>query len=191
MRYSYVLHFPASTSSFDDLTHRWPTFLGEFVKPIAVKYPDLLFWCSFYGECARYRVHCGRQEIEDFTIKTIKEIGLAFDLTEEATLSLSTDLGSPRFIDPSLGSDAINRRADFILRFLCSTVRLYLDGLEKIDDKHWQYRPTKHKENPLGNNFESLAHLMANISQFEFDVFPTAGTFWHQTRLPPTLRCRL
>ena len=191
MRYSYVLHFPPDHPSFADMTHRWHTFLGEFAKPIADKYPGLLFWCSFYGGYARFRVHTENEETHAFIIQKIADTGLIFNSAEELDHTLSGDLGAPRFIDPALGADAIQRRADLILMFLCSTVRLVVDGLVKHDDLHWQYRTTQHNENPLGNNFESLVHLVGNISQVEFDVYATAGTAWRQTQLPATLRCRL
>ena len=191
MRYSYVLRFPQNHPSFDDIEHRWQTFLGEFIKPIADKYPELLFWTSFYGDHAKFRVHSENQQVHESARQMIQNTGLAFNPAEENDLTLHGDLGSPRFIDQALGQNAIEQRANLVLKFLCSTVRLYLDGLVKIDARHWQYRLTHDRENPLGNNFESLAHLMANISRFEFDVFATAGTAWHQTQLPPKLRCRL
>jgi hypothetical protein len=191
MRYSYVLHIPQHHNSFLDVKYRWATFLGELVKPIADKYPELLFWCSFYDTFFRFRVHSESQEVHNFILERINNFGLEFNAAEENDAILSSDLGASRFIEQALGANAINRRADLVLKFLCSTVRLYLDGLVKIDNLHWQYRTTPDDQNPLGNNFESLAHLMANISQFEFDVFATAGTAWRQTPFPLRIRCRL
>lgn len=193
MRYSYVLHFPDNHPPFDKLDCRWQSFLGEFAKPIADKHPNLLFWCSYYGTHASFRVHTDDKGVTDFVERQIQDLGLVFKSEEEEKVTLVGDLGAPRFIDQSLGAAAIAKRADLVLRFLCSTVRLYLDGLVNASGKYWSYPPTPLNENPLGNNFESLAHLVGNISQFEFDVFATAGTAWHQTPLPlpQPIRCRL
>jgi len=173
------------------MTHRWQTFLGEFVKPIADKFPNLLFWCSYYYEHSKFRVHSDKQDVHDFINQKIESVGFVFDANEESGHTLSSDLGASRFIDQSLGADAINRRADLVLRFLCSTVRLYLDGLVKVDASHWEYRKTLSDQNPLGNNFESLVHLVANLSRFEFLVQASLGTVWQQSPSSQYIPCRL
>ena len=191
MRYSYVLHFPEKHPLFADMPRRWQSFLGEFVKPIADEYPELLFWCSYYYTAAKFRLRSENDDVHKFILQRIKNSGLDFDPKEEESHTVIGDLGAPRFVDQALGAEAIQRRADLVMKFLCSTVRLYLDGLVKVDERHWEYRVTPNNENPLGNNFESLAHLVANISRFEFDVFANVGTAWQQSPVGPAVRCRL
>ena len=191
MRYSYVLHFPNNHASFGDMHHRWQSFLGEFAKPIAEKFPDLLFWSSYYYSAAKFRVESDSEEVHKFIEQKIKDTGLLFNPDEEKNDTLVGDLGAARFIDQNLGAEAVQRRADLVLKFLCATARLYSDGLVKVNATHWEYRLTPSDQNPLGNNFESLAHLVANVSRFEFDVFAQMGTAWQQGQNSQGVRCRL
>jgi hypothetical protein len=190
MRYSYVLYFPPN-NIFSGPSHRWQNFLGEFVKPIVDKYPELLFWSTYYHTSAKLRVCSENQEVHDFIISKIQETGLQYNPEEEISETLWRDLGGERFIDQSLGEEAIKRRAEFTLKFLCCATRLYLDGLVKVNDTHWECRKTISGQNPLGNNFESLVHLIANISRFEFVVQASIGTAWQQSPTTVAALCRL
>ena len=73
MRYSYVLHFPDKLPPFDrDLEDRWCSFLGEFVRPIATQFPDLLFWCSYYDCVAKFRVLSEEPDVHTFILKQLE-----------------------------------------------------------------------------------------------------------------------
>ena len=69
-------------------------------------------------------------------------------------------------------------------RFLCATVGLHLDSLVRGEGKYWEYQPTPGGENPYGSNFESLGHLVGNISRFQFDLIDGNRTRW-QDQQPP------
>ena len=191
MRYSYVLHFPDDTPPFDrDLESRWRSFLGEFAKPIADTFPDLLFWCSYYYEHAKFRVFRYDRRVHKLISKRIKALHLRFEKTEELPDTLLSDLAASRFIDQTLGGQGgtqtrrRRRRALLTLKFLCATTRLHIDSLVQVGNTYWDYQPTPDQQNPHGNNFESLAHLVGNITRFQFDLVAGSRTAWQATKPP-------
>lgn len=208
MRYSYCIAFPdIHPYESSDLERRWRSFLGEFVKPIAQRYPDLLFWTSYYYQAAKFRVVSDDATVHQFIGQQIQDAGLIW-LTDpnfgEDDVTLVGDLGSARFVDQSLGTTQEEkeqiraRRAMLTLKFLCSTVRLHLDSLVPADqnpgsvNKHWDYQPTPEKDlNPLNNNFESLVHLVGNITRFEFEVMTATKTIYGPAQIIGTQRHRL
>jgi len=165
MRYSYILTFKNEPPFDRDPETTWNSFLGEFVKPIAERFPDLLFWSSFYDDHAAFRVHSDSEDAQRFIEDKIASAPLIFDPQEEIGVTLLLDLGHPRFVNHSLGGEAIQRRADLTLSFLCSTTRLYLDGLILDGKGYWSYQITKDDQNPEGHNFQSVHHLFCNISR--------------------------
>ncbi len=191
--YSYVLYYPEGKAPFDrDRESRWRAFLGEFVKPIADKYPDLLFWCSEYGSCTKFRVYSELKEVHAMILRSIEDMGLHFNPKEEEEVTVLSDLGDGRFIDQRLDDNAKKRRAELTLKFLCATVRLHVDSLVRGDGQYWEYQPTPHsKENPLGNNFESLGHLLGNITRFEFELKNGNQTVWQFQKPPGNTRLSL
>jgi len=54
--------------------------------------------------------------------------------------------------------------------YLRSISELFLDNLVPGNAGVWTVEVNEHKENPLGNNFESLGHLLSNITGLQCDV---------------------
>ena len=165
MRYSYYLHFPEDDPHYNDFQFRWQTFLGRFVLPVYREHAGLRFWCSFYASFAAFRVQTDDERISKDIQERVDKSVFSFDPNEEISATLVSDLGQSRFIDQSLGSDAIARRAELVLDYLSSITRLYLEGLVEVGDGRWTYRTTTDRENPNGSDFESLHHLLCNISR--------------------------
>ena len=105
--------------------------------------------------------------------------------------TLLSDLGKDRFANQSLDDSARERRAKLTLKFLCSTVRLHLDSLIRGEGQYWEYQPTPHQENPLDNNFESLCHLVGNITRFEFVLIDGNRTAWQDQKQTADTRLAL
>jgi len=93
---------------------------------------------------------------------------------------------------------AETRRSELLFKFLHAGCALLIDNLLQ-DGDYWRIEKSTNSENPLGNSFESLLHLISNFSQAEFDVFLfqtgstiSAATMW--TPRPVSIgqiRCRL
>ncbi|MBE7493964.1 MAG: hypothetical protein HS117_03425 [Verrucomicrobiaceae bacterium] len=192
--------YPSSGSFDGDANSKWWTYLGEVVKPLSERFPDLLFWTTDYGDRVRLRVFSQEEEVHAFVQNKVECLGMWFPPNpddNEIEVTLLSDLGSDRFLDWTIACDADDlqirrqQRAMLTLRFLCATVRLYLDDVIKKEDGKWEWRKTPHQENPCGNNFESLIHLVGNITRFEFDLIGTLGTAWRLDGPQALARCRL
>jgi hypothetical protein len=110
MRYSYVLHYPG-TAPFDrDREDQWRSFLGEFVRKVADKFPDLLFWCSEHETAVKFRVQSDSSTVHDFIKKRIGDLNLKFHPTEEDGETLLSDLGKDRFFNESTNDPAAKKR---------------------------------------------------------------------------------
>jgi hypothetical protein len=190
MRYSYVLrlhdNFP-----FDRPEFRWQSFVGEFVIPIVQLQLHKHYWFSYYGGNAKFRIVADDSDrLQEAIIKQISDLQLV-DEGDENGLTLSGDLGTDRFLSSDRRDKISDDRALLVIKYLNSICDLYIDNLIKKADGYWELERSNNNENPLGNNFESLAHLLANITQFEFNMEFFARTPWMQPQLVALLRGHL
>jgi hypothetical protein len=65
-----------------------------------------------------------------------------------------------------------------------------IDQLVK-EGPYWKIEKNEDSQNPLGNSFESLIHLVSNISQAQFDVDLCYRTAWMISQKLFSLRCHL
>jgi hypothetical protein len=98
----------------------------------------------------------------------------------------------------AVNNSSPRQRAVLVLKYLHSISELVLDNLMPAGAGLWQMETNVHLENPLGNNFETLGHLLTNITGFEFDVQIDQGlnvrTGWMGPIPGPILvtrRCRI
>jgi hypothetical protein len=76
-----------------------------------------------------------------------------------------------RWISPEkVGSAEEGKRSELVYRFLHAGCELVLSNLVQ-EGNYWCREINTDKENPLGNSFESLMHLVANFSGAEFNVY--------------------
>jgi len=186
--YSHVLYFPDSRP-FDRPDSRWTSFVGEFVAPLMRNRPEL-YWCSYYGDHARFRVLTDDYSSLQPTLESLRDVLGLIDKGEEKDLSLVGDLGHERFRAHSSTSTP-ERRAELVLRYLNSASLLLVDNLQRTEDGYWRLEQSAHRENPLGNNFETIAHLLANMTQFQFDVHFGHLTAWMPPSVLMSFRCNL
>ena len=186
--YSHVLHFP-NIKPFDRLDCRWTSFVGEFITPLMENRTDL-YWCSYYGDHARFRISTDDYQSLRPTLESLRDTLGLIDKGEEKDLTLIGDLGHNRFLAHNTSSTP-ERRAELVLRYLNSISLLLVDNIQKTDDGYWRLEQSSNSENPLGNNFESLAHLLANMTQFQFDVDFGHKTAWMIPQPLMKFRCHL
>lgn len=185
--YSHVLHFP-DTYPFDRPEFRWTTFLSEFVAPL-MKDRGLKYWVSYYGSFVRFRVLTDDYESLKPDLESLRDsLGLV-DKGEEKDMTLVGDLGHARFLAPNSDSSP-EKRAELVLNYLNSISLLLVDNLVK-GGNYWKLETSNHNENPLNNNFESLAHLLGNMTQFQFDVEFGYRTPWMHPQPIQKFRCHL
>lgn len=186
--HSHILHFP-NAKPFDRLDSRWWGFVGEFVRPLMSGRDDL-YWCSYYGSFARFRLYTDNySQIEPQIDLSCQKLGLQRDDSEK-NLTLEDDLGHPRFFDPNSKSTR-PKRAELVLRYLHSISELLVDSVDQLADGYWILEANTNPENPNKKSFESLGHLLANMSQFQFDVQVTFRTVWMPQELGGSVKLSL
>jgi hypothetical protein len=179
---------------FNNLPLLWFTIVGEFLAPIVKDEKDLLYWFCFHGNDFQLCFVADDHKKIEGKIEAQKEkLGITSKTTptDNARIEFA---GNSRFIaKDKIGKiDAEDRRAELVLRLLHSTCELLLDQLVK-DGGYWRLEKNEDNQNPLKNSFESILHLISNMSQAEFEV--ELGLLYRTTWMPPQkvppLRCRL
>ena len=122
-----------------------------------------------------------RKPLEDLR----DSLGLIDKGEEKGDFTLVGDLGHARFLSNLRPNKKPEDRALLVIRYLNSICDLYIDNLIKEPSGYWICEPSTHAENPLGNNFESLAHLLSNIAQYRFRLEPPSRTEWMDSELGP------
>ncbi len=188
----YFCQFSIPTSKpFDDSSTRWPSFVAEFIRPVVAGEKQLLFWFTYYGDYAQVCFYTEsfdpiKGKIDDLN----KKLGTSYKHSPNpAKEALVGAFGGSRFLSDQTKDPA--HRSELVLRFLHSVAELYIDNLIPVGNGYWSIEKSVDRENPLGNNFESLAHLMANATGFEFDLNVTAQTAWMSHPARGLVRCSL
>ncbi|MBK1884800.1 hypothetical protein JIN85_20490 [Luteolibacter pohnpeiensis] len=164
--YSHVIDIP-KVHPFDT-EHRWTTFLGEFVLPI-VQGRDLLYWFSYYGDFARFRVYTKDRSVTLDISHLIGELGLSYRIVngerEEKNLTLEEDLGGGRFLGTERTDLKPLDRALKVLNLVHAGAELFLHSLVK-DGDYWREEVNQDaNQNPFGSASRSYIHLLHNLTQ--------------------------
>jgi hypothetical protein len=170
----------------------WPTLVGTFLRPI-IEAVDMDYWFCNHGADFQFCfAHDNYKEIEDVIELQKKKFQTVSKAAPMDGATIGTAFRGTRWItEDKIADDPIaSKRSGLVLALLHSTSALYFDSLVQ-EDAHWKIEPNTDKENPLGNNFESLLHLISNISQAQFEVFLSAHTAWMQPPIKPAVRCNL
>ncbi len=208
--YLYIFEL-AGTPEFADPQFGYPSFLGRFIRPIVQPRPDLLYYFQRVGSGVQFCFVADNgaailQDIQDRAADL--HVGVIRPPAPNQD-TLVGHFGSPgsRFLAAN-HSQLTNpqQRAQLVLTFLKAVCVLLLDNLVDQGNNQWSFEfnlgetndnGVIKRENPLGNNFESLAHLLSNITGFQFDVTISAhgqvSTPWmHPTQaFANTFRCRI
>lgn len=143
--HSHILRFPNS-QPFNRDDSRWWGFVGEFVRPLMSGRDDL-YWCSYYGSYARFRLYTDNySKIEPQIDSLCQSLGLRRD-GSEMNLTIEDDLGHPRFFDPSSKSTS-PKRAELALRYLHSISELLVDSVDQGSDGYWSLEANTNAEKP-------------------------------------------
>jgi hypothetical protein len=161
--YSHVLYFP-NNKPFDNSEFKWPSFVGEFIKPIVELNLHEYYWFSYYTTCARFRILTNQYEQTQPHIEELTNQLHIEDKGEEKELTLEQDLACDRFIGNQSKSTP-NQRAMLILKSLESTCNLFIDSIYKREDGYWAFEENQNTiQNPTRNHLFSVCHLYHNIT---------------------------
>ena len=167
----------------------WPTLVGTFLRPIIESAPDMLYWFCNHGADFQFCfAHADYKKVE-VVIEAQKK---TFQTTNKVPPAEGATIGTAFRGDRWIAKTKIDcdapaaRRSKLVLQFLHSTSALYLDSIVQVGD-YWGVErlvdaaENPKSENPLGNGFESLMHLVSNISQAQFVLLDGNRTPW----MPP------
>lgn len=195
---------PTHSPYFDKADCRWPSIVGHFFMPI-VRDPAVQAFVFLNHSPNNVELRFASAEYTRIE-QEIEKLRISLDIRSKVSpvdgelVSKSAFCG-PRWISPekSGAAEVEQRRSELVFRFLHAGCELFIDNLVR-DGDYWRIELNKDAENPLGNSFESLIHLISNFSEAEFDVFlyqtgpsvVSAATAWMQRPVPlGSVRCHL
>ncbi len=190
----YVFDCPTHAPYFDDASRRWPTIVAMFFAPL-VRDDAVKGFVFLDHNPADIELRVAVRDYQRFERRMdalAHRLGIVRrpnTATAGQTVGRHAYHGERWLEKAKIKQWAIaNRRSELIFRFLHAGCALFIDSLVP-DGVRWRIEPNSDaQQNPLGNGFESLHHLIANFSQSEFDVLlpnapagQTATTVWmHQ-----------
>jgi len=194
---------PKHGPHFDKDDCRWPSIVGHFFRVIvqdpAIKGFVFLNHGDADIELRFASVEFGRIEKNMVTLASSLGIKWKTHPTEGQTIGKHAYRGK-RWVSDGKGEAAEAQRSEMVFKFLHAGCALYIDNLV-WEEPYWKFeRNPEQQENPLGNSFESLLHLISNFSQAQFDVYffqtgtnsISAATAWMPRPIPlGSVRCKL
>lgn len=165
--HSVHLSFPANAPF--DREDWFENFLGRLVVPIVGTGKIARFWFSRYGSQQRHEIRFRLEtdswnEIAPLVQRKIRDLGFT-DLNDEQSYSNVGDLGNDRFLSQDAHGTDATRRSSLVLDVLHRLCVLHLDTLVGPDkDGYFRQESNQNINNPHGSIFESMHHLMCNIT---------------------------
>lgn len=177
---------------FADEATRWPMIVGKFVAPI-VQHPDVAAYV-FLNHGADFELRIVSSEYQRVEQK-IKEVKREFGINEKTSPKEGSKVrdafGGTRFtVAGKIGTESEAKRSELVFRFLHAGCALVIDNLVE-ENGIWKIERNTDPQNPLGNSFESLLHLVSNFSTAQFDLILYAGTPWSRPRPHSSVRTHL
>lgn len=177
---------------YKDEANQWTNLIGHFIKPIVENEPNLIYW--FVQEGRWFQFCFASSEPERIAAK-IRVIQKKMRIKTKRILKGDSAgaLGGTRWVSTERLKDKVieAERSELMLRVCHSICKLFIHNLEKRG-KNWLTEISGDlRQNTHGNLFESLMHLIANISQARFDVQLYARTGWMQEYQQAKITCHL
>jgi hypothetical protein len=168
---------PTHAPLFDLPQFRWETFVGEFLAPLA-RDPATEGFVFLNHQPKNYELRFASKDFERIEEEMGKrQLTLGIETlakpAEGDTSNVGTAFGGGRYLAPDrMGEhEASERRSELVFDLLHAGCALYLDNLVK-EGARWRAETNIGEgQNPLGNTFESMLHLISNFSGAKFDVF--------------------
>ena len=206
--YRHHEFYTPAVAPFDTAgTLLWPTLVGAFLRPIIESFPDMPYWFCNHGAdfqfCFAHKDYTKVEEVIETQKKTYQT---TTKIPPSDGATVGTAFRGERWLTKSkMGDDLLaSKRSQLVFGFLYSTSALYFNGLVQ-DGAHWKSEKNDDAtQNPEGSGFESLLHLLCNITQvptliYDFELGGQRGLqtsfaishLAHQARLQATLHRKI
>jgi hypothetical protein len=177
--YLFVEIWVPKRAPYNHPEHGWPTIVGDFVKPLADAHPDMRIW--FLREGPWWQLCFAASDLHAAN-KTMRDIARRRGFTIKRYIrgsNLGEALAGSRWLPRRKQKTCAEKRRSYLLTDACHAVcAVYMDSLVRRG-RHWVVeRPQCNRQNPHGNLFESFMHLVANLSDAQFDVQFKVRTRW-------------
>ena len=181
----HEFHTPTH-APFEPGVSPWPTLVAEFIAPVFKGENDVLFWFLNHGPHFQLCLAADdyrRIENNLDARRGLMNINSKTPPMDNATLG--TALADSRWLADHLHDNqaVADKRSELLVRALHACSVLFIDQLEQ-KQHHWYIETSSDQNNPLGRSFESLFHLVSNLSQTKIEISlfgatqlmnPTAG----------------
>lgn len=121
-----------------------------------------------------------QDEFESQAMRFIEHAGCA--VSDFRDYDFLGDLGGPRFIENNVSQVRKEERANLVVDYLHSISKLIVDCIEVLHTTEgFALEKSTSMENPNGSIFESLHHLLCNMTNVPLNVLVSEtaiGTYW-------------
>lgn len=178
---------------FESGPHQWTTIVAEFVVPLVKEEKGLIYW--FCDEGDHFQLcfaSADFKSIEEKIEARRKLMGIVSKSSPADGATVAAAFGGERWIPKDkIGDQAFESgRSELMLRLLHATCQLFISALVQ-DGSHWKLESNSSSQNPLGSFFESVLHMVSNISKAEFQVHFGYSTSWMPLQSVWSARCHL
>jgi hypothetical protein len=157
---------------FEPGQSQWPTIVAEFIAPVLSREADTLYWFLNHGADFQLCIaSADYARVEAILEKRRLDMGIVPKSFPTNGATLATALGGSRWLaDERNGDPALSpKRSELLVRLLHACCNLYTHQLIQKGN-HWFLEANTDENNPLGSSFESVFHLIGNLSQAEVEV---------------------
>ena len=170
--YRFHEFYTPSHPPFEPNGSPWPTIVSEFIAPVFKDETDVLFWFLNHGPHFQLCIASHDYVRIEQNLETRRaNFHINTKTPPAANATVATALGGSRWLaDNRHGDPALaERRSELLVRTLHAACVLFIDQLVQ-KNSHWHIELNSDRNNPLGHSFESLFHLIGNLSQTEIEV---------------------
>lgn len=178
----YEIWVPKRPTYSEDNPHRWPALIGNFILPIVFDKPELLYWFVQEGPWFQFCFATDDAVLMKNTEKKIRQVCKERKFRTKKIIrdTLGSALGGPRWVEKEkIGTDREAFRSFLMVQSCSAVCRLYLDSLKFDEKTGWTTELNDdERQNPHKSFFESFMHLIANITEAQFDLNIDVRTNW-------------
>ena len=151
---------------------QWPTLVAEFIWPIFRNEPETLHWFVNHGTdfqlCFASDNHVAIGAGLDARASAMK---IKPKTKANPAATVAGALGGSRWAGERAGGSREPNRSLHLLCALHAASELYIDMLvQDPGNAHWRRENNTDANNPCGCAFESVFHLMANLSNTDVGI---------------------
>lgn len=174
-----LYHFRTPTSPpFEPGPNQWPTIVAECIAPVFKGKADTLYWFCNHGQTFQVCFAADEYLLLDKALAdrmSPQEMNIETLLKPTGATTVASAFAGSRWTGRNAGTASEAKTSELTLRVLHAACELYIDMLFQTGS-HWFRDLNSDHNNPKGSAFESVFHLISNLSDTEVEVEILART---------------